>query len=589
MTKAIEDAANALAIRTALGVPTNAELAAVYDVADAAYVKPADGIPHNDLHTGIRDQLDLAETALQPGALPIDTTVTAEQISDAGAAGRTLLQKATLPEIQSLVSGAPAQSPTLLYVGDSRMQQHWGDAAGTIISTNPLTIQLTNHRLNTGDFVSLNFMAPDAANGCWPVTRISANQFSVPYAGAASGTPSVYYKHSPSPRGIYTWASAALAELGFTTTLNLAVGGMRSDQILAMLPAMLDRAGSAAYGAVAATLCGVNDRAQFPARTVDEVFTNLLGIWDLLRARGCYIHALTEIPLGSGHSAFSAAFVGWQARLSRKIVEYWSGRTDGIALDVFGLISDPAQIDGRARVGMHYDNIHPAPLGAERMGAYIANTVRAARKITRDRASSWIDSYAADASSTQYLNNPMLQGASGVVNQGSGIGTVAGAAPTDFVFELQSGPSSQAVTLTTVARADGRGNNLNINVTGATATTAFRIRNSGSGSADLRTRLAPGQKFLIEADLQWACTALKFLSVASAITIDGVLSDFAALVPSTESYPQAAGGLFRSEICTVAPSSPGIVSTGQYLIAAAFSGSGGGTITVSSPRIVIVP
>lgn len=106
MTKAIEDAANALAIRTALGVPTNAELAAVSDVADAAYVKPVDGIPHNDLHTGIGDQLDLADTALQPGMLPVGTTVTAAQISDSGAAGRTLLQKATLPEIQYLVSGA---------------------------------------------------------------------------------------------------------------------------------------------------------------------------------------------------------------------------------------------------------------------------------------------------------------------------------------------------------------------------------------------------------------------------------------------------------------------------------------------------
>lgn len=106
MTKPIEDAANALAIRTALGVPTNAELAAVSGVANAAYVKPENGIPHNDLHVGILNQLDLADTALQPGELPVNTTVTAAQISDAGAAGRTLLKKATLPEIQSLVSGA---------------------------------------------------------------------------------------------------------------------------------------------------------------------------------------------------------------------------------------------------------------------------------------------------------------------------------------------------------------------------------------------------------------------------------------------------------------------------------------------------
>lgn len=46
-----------------------------------------------------------ADTALQPGVLPAGTTLPAAQISDAGAAGRTLLQTATMPEIQALVSG----------------------------------------------------------------------------------------------------------------------------------------------------------------------------------------------------------------------------------------------------------------------------------------------------------------------------------------------------------------------------------------------------------------------------------------------------------------------------------------------------
>lgn len=49
-------------------------------------------------------QGDKADSALQPGALPLSTTVTAAQVSDAGAAGRELLKKATLPEIQTLVS-----------------------------------------------------------------------------------------------------------------------------------------------------------------------------------------------------------------------------------------------------------------------------------------------------------------------------------------------------------------------------------------------------------------------------------------------------------------------------------------------------
>lgn len=46
-----------------------------------------------------------ADTALQPGALPLGTTIAAAQISDSGAAGRDLMRKETLSEIQSLVSG----------------------------------------------------------------------------------------------------------------------------------------------------------------------------------------------------------------------------------------------------------------------------------------------------------------------------------------------------------------------------------------------------------------------------------------------------------------------------------------------------
>lgn len=62
--------------------------------AAAAYVRPESGIPHADLHQGIRDQLDIAESALQPGVLPAGTTVTAAQVSDASAAGRSVLTAA---------------------------------------------------------------------------------------------------------------------------------------------------------------------------------------------------------------------------------------------------------------------------------------------------------------------------------------------------------------------------------------------------------------------------------------------------------------------------------------------------------------
>lgn len=54
--------------------------------AAAAYVRPEIGIPHADLHQGIRDQLDLAETALQPGVLPDSTTIPLAQVTGAGTA-----------------------------------------------------------------------------------------------------------------------------------------------------------------------------------------------------------------------------------------------------------------------------------------------------------------------------------------------------------------------------------------------------------------------------------------------------------------------------------------------------------------------
>ena len=48
-----------------------------------------------------------ADSALQPGAQPAGVTILAEQVQDSGAAGREILRKGTMPEIQALVSGAP--------------------------------------------------------------------------------------------------------------------------------------------------------------------------------------------------------------------------------------------------------------------------------------------------------------------------------------------------------------------------------------------------------------------------------------------------------------------------------------------------
>lgn len=99
---ALLDAADAAAQRTALGLGTAATTAAT------AYATAAQGAK--------------ADTALQPGALPAGTTVTANQVSDAGAAGRDLLRMATLPEIQASVSGGRITASSVVIIGDSRAE-----------------------------------------------------------------------------------------------------------------------------------------------------------------------------------------------------------------------------------------------------------------------------------------------------------------------------------------------------------------------------------------------------------------------------------------------------------------------------------
>lgn len=72
MTKPIEDSTNAAAIRTALDVPTTADLTAVDDAAQAAadaaaskYTKPGTGIPASDLAATVQTSLGKADSAIQ--------------------------------------------------------------------------------------------------------------------------------------------------------------------------------------------------------------------------------------------------------------------------------------------------------------------------------------------------------------------------------------------------------------------------------------------------------------------------------------------------------------------------------------------
>ena len=131
MTKPIEDSANASAIRTALGVPTNADLA-------AKYTKPATGIPATDLDADPAGRMLLTATsaAERKQVLGLDqvnnTSDANKPVSTAQATALAAKMDATLPALQSVFDGGTAAQKAAF-----QSSVPWGDtrAAGTRIGT----------------------------------------------------------------------------------------------------------------------------------------------------------------------------------------------------------------------------------------------------------------------------------------------------------------------------------------------------------------------------------------------------------------------------------------------------------------------
>lgn len=181
--------------------------------AAAAYVKPTSGIPHDDLHQGIREQLDLADTALQPGPLPAGTTLEAAQISDATPAGRAVLtaadqaaqrtamgaMAATLAGWQAAFDAAPAGEQAVARASVS------GDRSRKLLATDTPS---ADSIAGTNTIVPCGLLATAAATGFTKLAVVSSSKpfsaLQVGYihvggAGAASVKMAVASTDDPGP------------------------------------------------------------------------------------------------------------------------------------------------------------------------------------------------------------------------------------------------------------------------------------------------------------------------------------------------------------------------------------------------------
>lgn len=162
--------------------------------------------------------------------------------------------------------------------------------------------------------------------------------------------------------------------VGVTGTKKLvAEGGRPTDWLLRTLRTV-DASGGLAGFQNLVVLIGTNDIGG--GRTVDVLTTDIRSIWQLAKARGLRVFAMT-IPPAKGYSGFASNFDVVNAR--RKAINanlgaaFVRGEADGL-IDISALMADPSDPDRLARDFDGGDHLHPRK---DAMGALLTRALSA--------------------------------------------------------------------------------------------------------------------------------------------------------------------------------------------------------------------
>jgi hypothetical protein len=308
---------------TSINDPVNAQ--AVWD-----QLTPPDGIPHNDLHQGIRAQLDLADTALQPGPLPAGTTLPAEQISDATLAGRAVLtaasasaqrtamgaMAATLAGWQAAFDAAPAGEKA---VAQASVSRDWNN--GLLLISDSIGDQVTDVTATVAQYAAYGHVS-------WALLRTNW--------------------------GFY-----------FDNGDNLAVSGSTLDGVSGTPDARTQVAAAISRSeSNVLVIIGTNSLTQ--ATTADEMFALWPDSYILpLLAAAKRVFACPVFP----RDGLSVANRLKRARYNRMIVQ-WGQQTSAsgaplVMIPAGNKWEDVASATpGNTASGILYDGTHPTPLGA---------------------------------------------------------------------------------------------------------------------------------------------------------------------------------------------------------------------------------
>ncbi|CAH0352476.1 MAG: SGNH/GDSL hydrolase family protein [Sphingobium sp.] len=252
-----------------------------------------------------------------------------------------------------------------------------------------------------------------------------------------------------SAKGILTWALILCGQrVQVPTTTNIwGFPGETTATILTNLPAF--HAQMPRKPAFMYVHCGTNDvKDGLPFETI---VANWEAIAQFNAQRNCRTIFAPILPRTSGFSAlFTAAQFQVMDRCNRWLARF-AARAQGmvaVASACLPDIADPASVGAQPRAGYTYDGTHPAIAGGYYAGKAVAAILR-----------TWyppIDllpcnnlAWSSGLTHASYVQNPMMEGASGTVTTPSS-GTISGTAPTSWTASM-SNTSGLTVAHTQVA------------------------------------------------------------------------------------------------------------------------------------------
>ena len=170
-------------------------------------------------------------------------------------------------------------------------------------------------------------------------------------------------------RGYMTWANILLGERRLEVVSNLGVGGDTTAQMLARINSVL------AVDAEYVVVLGGSNELLGNYFTIDTVTSNLTAIYELLRAAGRKVIAVSTLPVTAAHPNYTQQAATRVRAVGNWIADYCRSHAGMIYVDGMGAVLDTTSSGLVPTTGYFADSTHPGVPGAYAIGKAIKTTV----------------------------------------------------------------------------------------------------------------------------------------------------------------------------------------------------------------------